>query len=167
MFEWGGGAEGDGREARFVAVMPADPDHRPWDDPGYDAWIDELAAADPEPPDPDEVQASRRVRVAELLAAGQSAPVDGVLAGQLDALDPAELDQDQRLALAAAQQRVANHVEARRGQAIAAYAADAEPVLGLAARAAAAADVGAVLHLAGARPTSWSRPRWRSPGGSR
>ena len=115
--------------------------------PRTDEEIARLIAGDPEPPDPDEVAASRRERVAELLAAGQSAPVDGVLVGHLDALDPAELDQEQRLALVVGQQRAANHAQAMRGRAVAAFAADTTAVFDLHPRAVAAGDVGSALAL--------------------
>ena len=115
--------------------------------PLTDEEIAVLIASDPEPPDPELVAASQRERVAKLLAAGQSAPMDDVLAGQLGGLDPATLDQEQRLALTVGLQRVANRTDALRGRVVAAFTADAVAVFDLHPRAVAAADVGAALAL--------------------
>src|SRR3954447_1101831 len=112
-----------------------------------DAEIAVLIAGDPEPPDPGEVEASRRVRVAEVLAAGVSAPMDAVLAGQLAGIDPAGWDDEQRVALAAGLQRVANAAHAQRADAVAAYARAVGPVLGVHPLAAAAGEIGSALAL--------------------
>src|SRR3954453_22903427 len=89
--------------------------------PLTDEQIEQLIAGDPEPPDPDEVEASQRIRVEELLAAGEPAPVTPVLAGQLTDLDPSTLAEEQQVALAVALQRLANHTQARLGHTVATY----------------------------------------------
>src|SRR4051795_7802707 len=92
--------------------------------PMTDVEIDALIAGDPEPPNAAEVEASRRIRVAEVLAAGESAPVDAGLAGQLPDPDAATSHPAQQARLMVGWQRVANHAHAHRGQAVAAVAAD-------------------------------------------
>src|SRR4051812_44435753 len=95
--------------------------------PLTDEQIEQLIAGDPEPPDPADVAASQRVRVAELLAAGQSAPMSAVLAGQLAALDPAALTDDQQVALTVGLQRAVNTAHAQRADAVAGFARAARP----------------------------------------
>ncbi len=104
----------------------------------WDAWIDELAAADPDRP----------CSAAEALA---QARVDGTTFDRLGAVDLSELDADQLVALATAADRLANSAHALRARAVAALPAAMEGgLLGhdwVDARRLAAAEVGAALAL--------------------
>ncbi len=148
MFE-AGIASGGGRGAVLLEPwLHAVPDREPpewlddisaaWDDPDLDAWIDGLAAADPDRP----------LAPAEVLA---EVRVDGASLDRLGALDLSGLDADQLVAVAVAADRIANSAHALRARAVAAVPAAMEGgLLGhdwVDARRLAAAEVGAGLAL--------------------
>jgi hypothetical protein len=89
-------------DVREAAPVPAD----------WDAWVEELAAADPD-----------RLRSApEILRDGEHGELTPALLAELSALEPAALTADQQVALAVATDRALAHFTARKLAAVSAFA---------------------------------------------
>jgi len=81
-------------------------------DEQWDARLEELIAADPDPwPEPSAAEVS--ARTSALLRDAESAPITPWLIGQLQRLDVASLDDEQALSYAICWQRIDNHAKAQ------------------------------------------------------
>lgn len=119
--------------AALDAWAPIDDEIPPaWDDPGFDAWIDELAAADPQ----------REPTAGEVARAAESER----LSSELAAVDVVALSDDERVAVATAAARWEAHYAAVRARAVAAFAGPA-PEDTTCAAAFAWTDIAAALRL--------------------
>jgi len=141
------------------------------DPAGYDAWLDERASAldlidevDMQAPTPEVTDAEFAAWAAELegraaptavevIAAGERNDVTPALVTQLAAINPADLDDDARVGLAACWSRVRNYADAMLGRAVAVQLAATSAIGGprdvvrIECERLAAAELGAALHL--------------------
>ncbi|HEU5034219.1 MAG TPA: DUF222 domain-containing protein [Mycobacteriales bacterium] len=115
-------------------LLPAEP----WAEVGFEAWLEELVAADPDRPrDP-----------AAVVGDGESMPVTPGLICELVGVDSSRLDESARIGLAVAWSRVENWAAAQKLVAISDVAGpEPEPNQTLADGAFAWAEVGAALRL--------------------
>ena len=119
------------------SFVPPDPEPQPWEAEDFDAWIDELAALDPE----------RELTVAEILHAAEHGPVAQIPLAALAGLDPASLSDGQRIAVAVAGQRIENHGVGVRLRATAAFAGPVAPTDTRSLAAFAWTDLAGALHV--------------------
>src|SRR4029077_11349248 len=78
-------------------------------------WLQQLVEGDPD----------RRRSIREVIGDGERAPVTVDLIGELASIDPASVDDDAQVGLAAAWARVENYAAARKTEAVAGFAGPA------------------------------------------